>query len=281
MTEDQRKIPTPFQATLVVVASFFFSIILVELIRILFLPSEPDLSENAFELKVMLVVGELSLIVIPYLYLKKKDYPIRKIFRWDGIDKDVLFIIIAVGLTLSILGDELDRLVSIILTPPEALKEIEVLLKVSSAADLILLIVGTIIFTPFVEETIFRGLLQVSLENYQNVTRAVIYTSLAWTLIHGILYWAVQIFLMGIILGYLAWRTKSIIPSAICHAINNGLALLFNNIEGSSFFSVYEWKGHVNPLILIVSLFILVKGIQILDRYYLRESSSFEKSGSE
>jgi membrane protease YdiL (CAAX protease family) len=283
--DDQPQVPTPLQATLVIIASVFFSIIFAGLLLFPFLPNDPTTLENSSLVKVMFVLGELGLIILPLYYLKRKNFPIKEIFRWNPIDKNIVLIIIIIGLTLTIVGDELDRLINILFAPPDFLKDLEVSLKINSALDFVILLIGTVIIAPLVEESVFRGFLQISFEKYQNVTRAVIYSSLFWAITHGILYWVIQIFLMGVVLGYLAWRTKSIIPSAICHAINNGMALLFNNtkdvMEGSAFYSIYEWKEHVSPLILIPSIIILVKGIQFLDRYYFREYSSPNNSGSE
>jgi len=277
--ENEDKIPTPLQAALIIIISYFLSFVLVVLFVEL-TQEEPASLESSFLSEIIMIGSELGLLILPYLYLKRRNYPVRQLFRWKGIDKNLIWVIILIGLSLSILGDELDRLINIFFTPPEILKELEGIFKIHNASDFILLFTGMVVVAAFVEETVFRGLLQVSFETHQNVTRAVIYTSLAWTIIHGILFWAVQIFLIGIILGYLAWRTKSIIPSVICHGINNGLALLFNNVDGSGFYSIYEWKGHVSPIILIPAILILVKGIKLLDSYYLRMNSSVGDSAS-
>jgi membrane protease YdiL (CAAX protease family) len=274
------QIPTPLQSTLIIIASFLFALIIIPILFVPFVPQDPNSIENSSIVKLMTVILEFAIIIFPYLYLKRKKFPIKKIFRWNAIDKNIVIVIIAIGLSLSIIGDELDRLIGVFITPPEFLKDFELLMKISSFWDFLLLFLGVVVVASFVEESLFRGLFQVSLEKYQNVTRAVIYSSLAWTIVHGILYWAIQIFLIGIIFGYLAWRTKSIIPSVICHSINNGLALLFNNIDESGFYSFYEWKGHVNPLILIPVIFIMIQGIRFLDKYYLSRISSFEESGS-
>lgn len=279
--DDQLRVPTPFQAILVIVASYFFSLLLAELLLYPFLPDNPANLEDSSIVKLMLVVGELGLIILPLFFLKRKGFPIKEIFRWNPVDKNIVLIAIIIGLAMTIVGDELDRLINIIFTPPDFLKQLELSLKINSTLDLILLFIGTVIIASLVEESVFRGFLQISLERYQNVTKAVIYSSIFWALTHLVVFWAIQIFLMGIVLGYLAWRTKSIIPSAICHGINNGLALLFNNIEGNGFYALYEWKGHVSPLILIPAIIILVRGIQFLDRHYFREYSSSDSSGSE
>lgn len=278
--EDNSKIPTPLQSTLLIIASFIFAFILVPMIFVPFLPKDPESIASSSMVKLMAAVVEFAILIFPFYYLKRRNFPIKKIFRWNNVDKTVVITAIIIGLSLSIVGDELDRLIGIFFTPPEFLKEIELLMKINSVMDFILVVLAVVFIAAFVEETLFRGLFQVSLEKYQNVTRAVIYSSLAWMIVHGILYWAVQIFLIGVVFGYLSWRTKSIIPSVICHGINNGLALLFANVGGAGFNSIYEWKGHVQPLILIPAIFVLVKGIQFLDRYYLRSSSSLEDSGT-
>jgi membrane protease YdiL (CAAX protease family) len=285
MMDDQPLIPTPLQATLIIIASFFFALIFGELLLLPFMPDDPATLEKSSLAKLAIVLGEFGLIVLPLLFMKRKGFPIKAIFRWNPVNRHVVLIAIVIGFAMTIVGDELDRLINIILTPPEFLEQLEASLKINSSLDLILLFIGTVIIASLVEESVFRGFLQVTLENYQNVTKAVIYSSVFWALIHGILFWAVQIFLMGVILGYLAWRTKSIIPSAICHAINNGMALFFTNggdtSGGSMFYSIYEWKGHVSPLILIPAIIILVKAIQFLDESYFKENSPPSRSGSE
>lgn len=283
--DDQPKVPTPLQATFVIIASVLFSFIFAELLLFPFMPDDPADLEGSSLVKLALVMGELGLILLPIFFLRRKGLPIKEIFRWNPVDRNIVILAVIIGLALTIVSDEIDRLINMLFTPPEFLKQLEVSLKINSALDLILLFIGTVIIASLVEESVFRGFLQVTLEKYQNITKAVIYSSIFWALIHGILHWAVQIFLIGIILGYLAWRTKSIIPSAICHGINNLMALLFTNAgdaaEVSVFYSIYEWKGHVSPIMLIPSIFILFKGIQFLDRYSFRESSSPTDSGSE
>jgi membrane protease YdiL (CAAX protease family) len=277
---EKPNVPTPLQSILIIIASIFLSFILMEIILFPFVPKDPSLIHTSSWVKLVLVLGESGLIVLPLIYLKRKNFPIREILRWNPIDKRFVVLIFAIGLSMSIVGDEIDRLVSLIFPQPEFLKELEAMLKINSVMDFFLLVSGAVIVASIAEETVFRGLFQVSLEKHQNVNKAVIYSSLLWAVIHG-LHWAVPIFLMGIILGYLSWRTKSIIPSAICHGINNGLALLFTNVEGGGLYAVYEWKGHVSPLILIPAIYVLVKGIQLLNRSYLTESSSSGMNGLE
>ncbi|MFQ6614702.1 MAG: hypothetical protein ACE5D1_07660, partial [Fidelibacterota bacterium] len=55
----------------------------------------------------------------------------------------------------------------------------------------------------------------------------------------------IQIYLLAVMLGYLAWRADSVIPSFILHLVNNGLALTFNNLNESVLRTYYLWHEHV------------------------------------
>ncbi|MFA7710169.1 MAG: CPBP family intramembrane glutamic endopeptidase, partial [Candidatus Neomarinimicrobiota bacterium] len=65
-------------------------------------------------------------------------------------------------------------------------------------------------------------------------------------------WWIIQIYLMGLFMGYLAWRTNSIWPSFILHAINNGWSVWWGHRPELAGF--YEWHGHVHPAIIVASL---------------------------
>ena len=95
----------------------------------------------------------------------------------------------------------------------------------------ILAISGVVFAAGFAEESLFRGFIQVSLEQRGDVTKAVLLSSATWALIHIVPYWAIQIFIIGVFFGFLSWRTKSIFPSVIMHGVNNFIALLYVNLN--------------------------------------------------
>ncbi len=265
---EEEKIPRPLEIFLIIILGFFLTLIATQILVMVFVPGPEITQKNPLILKILITVGEIGLFIIPFLYLKIKQYPLKTLFRWNTVPSEILVVSIPLGFAISIIGDEFDRLVSMLIPAPEMLSEITESLKIHSSSELIFMVLGAVIIAALVEESLIRGLLQISMEKYQNVTRAVIYSSLAWTAIHGIIYWALQIFLLGVILGYLAWRSNSIIPSVICHAINNTLALVFYNVAISRYLPVYEWKGHVSPLFLVPAVFIVIYGIRYFDGYY-------------
>jgi len=157
------------------------------------------------------------------------------------------------GFSLSILIDELDRLINMIVPLPEWMAELMTPLKVESTMDWILALSGVVFAAGFAEESLFRGFIQVSLEQRGDVTKAVLLSSATWALIHIVPYWAIQIFIIGVFFGFLSWRTKSIFPSVIMHGVNNFIALLYVNLNLQEELTWYLWGEHVSPIVLVIS----------------------------
>ena len=266
--EEKPRFPKPLEAFLVIIAGFIFIVLLTQFFLWIFISQPEELEETSTIFKILITLGEFGLIIIPLIYIKNLNLSLKETFRWNGIPREIVFWSVIIGISMSLIGDEMDRLVSIIIPAPEFLAEISAAMQINSTLDFFILVMGAVIAAAFVEESIIRGFLQKSLEKYQDVTRAVIYASLAWTIIHGMLYWAIQIFLLGIILGLLAWRSNSIFPSVIGHAINNTLALVFNNIHQENLEGIYLWGDHVSPLFLILASMGLFFGVKYFNQYY-------------
>jgi len=118
------------------------------------------------------------------------------------------------------------------------------------------------------EEILFRGFLQVSLEKKGDITRAVILSSVTWTIIHVNPYWAIQIFVTGVILGFIAWRTNSVYPSMIVHATNNFLSLMVINYNLEESMDWYFLGDHISPVVFVIALGILIICIRRISAYY-------------
>ncbi len=273
--EEEPRFPKPLEAFVIIIASFFLVFVITELLVLLFIPNIEEIEKNSVALKMLITVGELGLVILPLTYVRSRGLSFRQVFRWKPVPPIVWGLGLILGASISIIGDELDRLIHFIIPAPEWLGEISYALQIHNSLDFFLLVGGMVIIAALVEESIIRGFLQISLEKYQDVTRAVIYASLAWTIIHGMLYWAIQIFLIGIILGFIAWRSDSIIPSAIAHAVNNSIALLFYNINEEQLHGIYLWGEHVSPIFLLLALIGLWWGIRMFYRVYPSSNSRF------
>ncbi|MFQ6675538.1 MAG: lysostaphin resistance A-like protein [Fidelibacterota bacterium] len=215
-----------------------------------------------FAVPLALMIGELLLIVPLLIILIRRQVDIRQVLRIHSVPPVTLALTALFSLGIAVWADEIDRLIALLIPPPEWVKEIMETIRAEDPLSLILLFLGAVLFAAVAEESLFRGFLQQTLEtHWKDVTRAVLITSLFFAVIHFNPWLVIQIYLLGVLMGYLAWRTNSVLPSMIFHGVNNGLAFTFTN-WGSHVDPWYAWKGHVSPVVLTGGLVFAVVGLK-------------------
>ena len=108
------------------------------------------------------------------------------------------------------------------------------------------------IFGPIMEEICFRGLiLEGLLKTRCRPWLAILISALLFALLHGLGANFVTAMLFGILVGWLYWRTGSIIPGIIIHITNNSLTAIDISNQTNAFYLI----------ILVVSLVLLVYGV--------------------
>lgn len=253
--EEHTLFPTPKQAITVLLITFA---LLIVVSGIGFVSSNTKLN---------LLIGEIFTILPAVLFLRYKNYSIPIVLRLRPISLRLVLVSALIGVALTIIGDEIDRLMEMLLPlPPELESMFQVVLKANSLGDWLILIVAAVFLAGLFEEMLFRGFLQNALEEKMDITRAVLATAFIFSLFHINPWWLVQIVLLGVILGVMAWKSNSIFPSALVHGINNGIALIAAN-TGDSEIAFLTWKGHVNPLVLIAAIGALYIGMVLFYRY--------------
>ena len=109
------------------------------------------------------------------------------------------------------------------------------------------------IFCPILEEIGLRGILLGGLLKTQcRPWLGILITSLVFALLHGMGVHFVSSFIFALIVGWLYWRTGSIIPCMIVHIVNNSLS--FIELSGTS--------NVVCLLILVGSLMVIALGLR-------------------
>lgn len=79
---------------------------------------------------------------------------------------------------------------------------------------------------PFCEETFFRGFVFQGLRNGMAVGWAIVFSALLFGVAHADPGSFAVLFIIGIALAFLRWRSKSIWPGMILHMLNNGIGAL-------------------------------------------------------
>lgn len=82
------------------------------------------------------------------------------------------------------------------------------------------------VLAPLVEELVFRGLFYGWLEGVWGPRVAVAVSSAAFALAHYEPAHIVVVAPLGLLFGWLRWRTRSVLPSLFAHVVNNGVAVM-------------------------------------------------------
>lgn len=125
------------------------------------------------------------------------------------------------------------------------------------------------LLAPLVEELVFRGaILKALLGWFNNHWYAIVLSALLFALVHGNPAQMPHAFLIGLLLGWMYYRTGSIIPGVVLHWVNNTVAYILCNIlpnPDAKLIDVFNGDEKRMILSIIFSLFILVPSIYQLN----------------
>ncbi len=223
--------------------------------------SNPDAPQKFYTF-ISFIIGQGFMLLPLIFFLKSRKEPILKTIRFNPITVKIMISTIIFSLGLIILSDELDRIIQIFFPAPEYIIDLNTLLKPESTTGFILLFFAVAILAPIGEELLFRGFLQQFLEkHWKDITRSILVTALLFSIIHMNLYWFIQIYFLGVILGFLSWKTNSVVPALILHGLNNAIAMLlsFSEYNENTF---YVWNGHVSPWIILMAIIFTTHGFR-------------------
>tara|TARA_B100000003_G_scaffold199225_1_gene204874 strand:- start:64 stop:855 length:792 start_codon:yes stop_codon:yes gene_type:complete len=206
------------------------------------------------------------IILPPIYYLNFKKKSILDSFRIKPVSFNIIIYSIIFSAGVIILFDAVDRVIHQIVPTPDYIIDLGKIMQPESTLGLIFLFLAIVVMAPIGEEIVFRGFLQKFLEeHWKDITRAVLVTSLFFAIIHFNPYWTIQIYILGIILGFLSWRTKSIIPSIILHSINNGMAFILTVFDEYNV-DFYLWGNYVSPVFIITAIYLLYYSINKINQ---------------
>jgi membrane protease YdiL (CAAX protease family) len=108
------------------------------------------------------------------------------------------------------------------LVPESWLVDPSLIFRNRTTAEMVLIISGVSIAAPVCEEVMFRGVLQQGLRlRGATITVSLVLTSLIFSGFHGDLVGFLARFELGVLFGFLFWRTGSLWPAIAAHSANN------------------------------------------------------------
>jgi membrane protease YdiL (CAAX protease family) len=174
-----------------------------------------------------ILVIQVCVVLLPSLgLLRWLRQPIRETLSWNKAPLRMLIgaPLMAPGLVL--LGGGLEYLQSFILPMPDVFEKMftDMIIPKDQPVWLTLLAVG--VAPGICEETMFRGVILGLLRKKWPAMLSCVIVAVLFGLFHMSSYRLVPTALLGFILGVLVVRSKSIFPSMLLHAFNNGISVL-------------------------------------------------------
>jgi membrane protease YdiL (CAAX protease family) len=88
------------------------------------------------------------------------------------------------------------------------------------------LLFSAVVIAPFCEEVFFRGFVFTGLRRGMPLPWAIFFSALIFATAHTDIGSFAVLFIIGLALAFLRWRTRSIWPGMLLHMLNNGIAAL-------------------------------------------------------
>jgi len=223
-----------------------------------------------------LLIGEILLALPAIAYVRSQSMDFKKVFRLHPTGRHLLLVCAVLGLSASVLIDELGRLVTSFVEIPKEYQDLfENMLVAENLSEWFVLMLASVFLASIFEEMLFRGLLLQALERRGDPSQAIMLSAVVFAMIHPPL-WFIQIVVLGSLLGLISFRTRSILPCIVLHSCFNATSLFRLN-AGADSFSWYNWYGHVHPTAIAVAACITFYAF----RYFLQFTRQEEENTTE
>ena len=206
---------SPLVAILAVVATFFLSLSLGAASFIL------------FGYSFALIFGELLLIVVPLGYMLYRRVNVGSYIRMKVTPRTILL-----GLAFGAFLFLFDLVVAAALTSVFGVSEVveetnELFVNMSESLQGLLSLIVALSLAGVCEEFTFRGFLQTAVNSRYSSGVALLVSSTVFALFHfdPQAVYTLSAFLMGLALGYIYYRWRSYVVSAVAHATLNLIVL--------------------------------------------------------
>jgi membrane protease YdiL (CAAX protease family) len=212
----------------------------------------------------------LLFVVVPALVLTYWKVNIRGGFALRMPAGRYVIAAVLIGIAAWVPAHELNILQKLLFGIPQAVIENARILAEALATIPVPLALLCVAVVPAVcEELLFRGFLLSGLSSSAGKWTAIVASAVVFAVFHFFLFKFAVTVLLGVILAYLCWQSRSILPGMIAHLLHNGLGVLMAVRPGW-----WEWMNiakdgewaHLPLHILVVGAIIFVVGLVLSTR---------------
>lgn len=193
----------------------------------------PDFSGDGAAISIVIMVSTPVQVALLWLFASRVDVNPAEYLGLKWPSRGELLFGVLVTVALIIVGDAVSWLAGRSLVTSF---QTDIYTTASASGWLLWLLIAVVVLTPIGEEILFRGFLfRGWLRKPGDGWPVIVVTSLLWAVIHLQYDWYVimQIFVFGLVLGWLRWASGSVILTIILHAMINGEGMIETALQQS------------------------------------------------
>ena len=130
----------------------------------------------------------------------------------------------------------------------------EEVLSPLGSGSVIMSIITIGIVAPFAEEFLFRGIIYNTLKKKISIKWTIIIQAVLFGVFHGNLIQGSYATLLGIVFGYVTYKTKSLWPAVIIHMVNNLIATMFMYVPSTWFSGILVYVAFLIIGIILITI---------------------------
>jgi membrane protease YdiL (CAAX protease family) len=197
-------------------------------------------------LRYSLIVSQFLFMLVPTVWIIKRWHTIRVLSYTRITRTSILELAVAIAATVSFVpvSTGISEFLMKNLNFPDFLTQVNAQLFTSYSVKELLWLIVVVCITPAVcEEVFFRGYVQRTLERTLGM-KSVFITGVIFGLFHMQPLNLISLSLLGILIGYFCYRSKSILPCIFAHFTNNLLAILslYKTQQERTILRVFDWE---------------------------------------
>ena len=158
---------------------------------------------------------------------------------------------------------------------PEMSEAMKAAMEMMLNGPIWIVLISVSIFAPFFEEWLCRGIILRGLLKKVKPGWAIVISAAIFGLIHGNLWQAIPAFIIGVILGYVYYKTGSLKLTMLMHCVNNTLSVIVSRIP--AFEEVEFFAEVMSPwayvLVVLAFAIVLASGLVIMRSIPLKEGN--------
>lgn len=206
------------------------------------------------------VAYNISILFVIWFALRNRRPQVDRMFHFTPISTALYPLLVILTLSLAVFLDPITNL----LPMPEFMQKVFAMLATQDIWTFMM--VG--ITGPILEEVLFRGIILDGFLTRYKPGKAIFWSAFLFGLFHMNPWQFIPGFLIGLLLGYIYLKTRSLLPVILIHIVNNSFSYLIMYYYGDdvmSFRDLFTESGDYNTflavstVIFVASLFLLYK----------------------